>query len=168
MAEQIPIIGGTGALGHLTRPRSNVSPAALADRGRIVDDFRELGERAAARGLRVAFEALAWGRHVSDHRDAWEVVRRADHPAVGLILDSFHTLARNIDLSSIRSIPADKLFIVQLADAPKIVVTRAPGAAGGSAGGSATVNTFSEVVTNQMKEMMKRAPPVTRVRCKPA
>ncbi|MES1263019.1 MAG: TIM barrel protein, partial [Peristeroidobacter soli] len=46
---------------------SNVSPAALADRGRIVDDFRELGERAAARGLRVAYEALAWGRHVRDH-----------------------------------------------------------------------------------------------------
>ena len=40
---------------------SNVSPDSLADRGRIVDDFRELGERAAARGLRVGFEALAWG-----------------------------------------------------------------------------------------------------------
>ena len=38
------------------------------------------GELAAARGIRVGFEALAWGRHVSDHRDAWEIVRRADHP----------------------------------------------------------------------------------------
>ncbi len=35
------------------------------------------------RGLRVGFEALAWGRHVNDYRDAWEVVRRADHPAIG-------------------------------------------------------------------------------------
>ncbi len=43
-------------------------------------------------GLRVGYEALAWGRHVNDHRDAWEIVRRADHPTVGLILDSFHTL----------------------------------------------------------------------------
>ena len=39
-------------------------------------------------------------------------------PRVGLILDSFHTLSRGLDPDSIRSIPADKLFLVQLADAP--------------------------------------------------
>ena len=70
--------------------------------------------------IRVGFEALAWGRHVHDHRDAWEIVRRADHSRVGMILDSFHTLSRKIDPASIRSIPADKLFLVQLADAPLI------------------------------------------------
>ena len=70
--------------------------------------------------MRVGYEALAWGRHVNDHRDAWEIVRRADHPAIGLILDSFHTLARGIDLDSIRAIPGDRIFIVQLADAPQI------------------------------------------------
>ena len=42
-------------------------------------DLRELGERAARRGLRIGFEALAWGRFVNDHRDAWEIVRRAGH-----------------------------------------------------------------------------------------
>jgi 4-hydroxyphenylpyruvate dioxygenase len=99
---------------------SNVSPLALGGIDRAAADFRELGERAQRRGLRVGFEALAWGRFINDHRDAWEVVRRADHPAVGLILDSFHTLARKIDPASIRSIPKDKIFIVQLADAPLI------------------------------------------------
>ena len=74
---------------------SNVSPAALGDRKRIVNDFRELGERAAKRDLRVGYEALAWGRHVYDHRDAWSIVRDIDHSSVGLILDSFHSLARN-------------------------------------------------------------------------
>ena len=59
---------------------------------RAAADFHELGERAAKRGIRVGFEALAWGRHISDYRDAWEVVRRADHPAIGLTLDSFHIL----------------------------------------------------------------------------
>jgi len=68
--------------------------------------------------MRIAFEALAWGRHINDYRDAWEAVRRADHPAVGLVLDSFHILARNTDLSAIRSIPGDRIFLVQLADAP--------------------------------------------------
>ncbi len=60
------------------------------------------------------------GRHVNDHRDAWEVVRRADHANVGLILDSFHTLGRKIDPDTIRRIPGDKIFFVQLADAPAI------------------------------------------------
>ncbi|MDR7035097.1 TIM barrel protein [Mesorhizobium sp. BE184] len=99
---------------------SSVSPVSLGGIDRAAADFHELGERAARRGLRVGYEALAWGRHVYDHRDAWEIVRRADHPNIGLILDSFHTLARRIDLASIRSIPKDRIFIVQLADAPQI------------------------------------------------
>ncbi|WP_378946166.1 bifunctional sugar phosphate isomerase/epimerase/4-hydroxyphenylpyruvate dioxygenase family protein [Mesorhizobium sp. ANAO-SY3R2] len=99
---------------------SSVSPVSLGGIDRAAADFRELGERAAKRGLRVGYEALAWGKHVNDHRDAWEIVRRADHPNIGLILDSFHTLARRIEVSSIRSIPKDKIFIVQLADAPAI------------------------------------------------
>jgi 4-hydroxyphenylpyruvate dioxygenase len=99
---------------------SNVSSVSLGGIDRAADDFRELGERASARGLRVGYEALAWGRHINDHRDAWEIVRRADHANVGLILDSFHTLARKIDVGSIRAIPKDKLFLVQLADAPQI------------------------------------------------
>lgn len=99
---------------------SNTSPVALGGIDRAAADLRELGERAAARGIRIGFEALAWGAHINDHRDAWEVVRRADHTSVGLILDSFHTLSRGLDPNSIRSIHADKLFLVQLADAPAL------------------------------------------------
>jgi 4-hydroxyphenylpyruvate dioxygenase len=99
---------------------SSVSPLALGGIDRAAADLRQLGESAARRGIRVGYEALAWGRHVSDHRDAWEIVRRADHPNIGLILDSFHTLARGIDSETIRSIPGDRIFIVQLADAPRI------------------------------------------------
>jgi 4-hydroxyphenylpyruvate dioxygenase len=99
---------------------SSVSPAALGGIDRAADDLRELGDIAAGRRLRVGYEALAWGRYVSDHRDAWEIVRRAAHPNVGLILDSFHSLARRIDPHTIRSIPGDRIFIVQVADAPRI------------------------------------------------
>src|SRR3569623_1428154 len=99
---------------------SNVSPEALGGVDRAAADLRELGELAQSFDIRIGYEALAWGRHVNDHRDAWESVRRADHPRVGLILDSFHSLARRIDPDSIRSIPGDRIFIVQLADAPRI------------------------------------------------
>ena len=99
---------------------SNVSPLALGGIDRAAADLHELGETAAGFDVRVGFEALAWGRHVFDHRDAWEIVRRAEHPRIGLILDSFHTLGRKIDPNTIRSVPGDRIFIVQLADAPAI------------------------------------------------
>ncbi|MCC2650261.1 MAG: 3-keto-5-aminohexanoate cleavage protein [Microvirga sp.] len=97
---------------------SNVSHDSLGGIDRAAADFRELGERAGKRGLRVGYEALAWGRHVNDYRDAWEVVRRADHPSVGLILDSFHVLVRRTDLSPMRAIPKERIVLVQVADAP--------------------------------------------------
>jgi len=97
---------------------SNVSPESLGGIDRAAADLRELGERAAKRGFRVGFEALAWGRHINDYRDAWEAVRRADHKAIGLVLDSFHALVRKSPLDAIRSIPRDRIFIVQVADAP--------------------------------------------------
>jgi len=97
---------------------SNVAPDSLAGVDRAAADFHELGERAQKRGIKVGYEALAWGRHVSDYRDSWEVVRRADHPAIGLTLDSFHIFSRKTDLKAIRSIPGDRIVLVQLADAP--------------------------------------------------
>lgn len=99
---------------------SSVSPAALPGLDRAAEDFHALGDRAARRGIRIGYEALAWGVWVNDHRDAWEIVRRADHPSVGLILDSFHTLSRNIPVASIAMLPKEKLFLVQLADAPRL------------------------------------------------
>jgi 4-hydroxyphenylpyruvate dioxygenase len=99
---------------------SNVSSAALGGLDRAAADFHELGERAARRGMRVAFEALSWGRYVHDYRDAWEVVRRANHPSVGLVLDTFHVLVRDTELNTIRAIPKDRIFLVQVADAPRL------------------------------------------------
>ena len=99
---------------------SSVHPQSVGGINRCAEDFSELGDIARKFGVRVGYEALAWGRQIDDHRDAWEVVRRADHDSIGLIVDSFHTLARGIDPDSIRRIPGDKIFFVQLADAPGI------------------------------------------------
>lgn len=99
---------------------SSLAPDAEGGIDRLAGDFTELGERAAKRNMRVGFEALAWGRHTWDYRDAWEIVRRANHPNVGTVLDTFHIQARSLDLSVIRTIPKDRLFLVQVADAPKL------------------------------------------------
>ena len=99
---------------------SNTHTAAIDDDARAAADLAEMAERAQRRGLRVCYEALAWGRHVNRWRHAWNIVRTADHPALGLLVDSFHTLALNDDYSGIADLPADKLFFVQLADAPRL------------------------------------------------
>ena len=99
---------------------SNINPASLNDDSRAAADLADMAERAAKRGLRVGFEALAWGRNINRWRHAWNVVKQADHPALGLIVDSFHTLAVGDDLSELTSVPAEKIFFAQLADAPAL------------------------------------------------
>ena len=81
---------------------------------RAADDFNELGEIAKVRDIFIGYEALAWGKYISDHRDAWEIVRRANHKHVGIILDSFHTLSKGINLDTLTSIPKEKIFVVQI------------------------------------------------------
>src|SRR5437763_3972445 len=97
---------------------SNVAPDTIGDDECAAGDVRALGERAARRGLRIGYEALAWGRQVNKFGHAWKVVQAADHPAVGLVVDSFHTFAVEDDDALIAKIPGDRIFFAQLADAP--------------------------------------------------
>jgi 4-hydroxyphenylpyruvate dioxygenase len=97
---------------------SSVSPHALDDDDRIAEQLHQLATRAGERGLRVCYEALAWGRFVNTYERSWEIVRRADHAALGLCVDSFHILSRGSDPAGIAVIPGEKLFFLQLADAP--------------------------------------------------
>ncbi|MRK23737.1 3-dehydroshikimate dehydratase QuiC [Pseudomonas sp. JG-B] len=101
---------------------SNVQPDALPDEEILVDDLRLLAERADSRNLRIGYEALAWGRHVNSWQQVWSLVRQADHPALGVLLDSFHTLSIKGDPSGIAEIPGDKIFFVQMADAPVLAM----------------------------------------------
>ncbi len=101
---------------------SNVGTATVADDAVSAAQLRTLGEEAAAHGVRLAYEALAWGRYVDDYRHAWRIVELADHPAVGVCLDSFHILSRGHDPAGIEQIPADRIFFLQLADAPALTM----------------------------------------------
>ncbi|MEO3727713.1 3-dehydroshikimate dehydratase QuiC [Pseudomonas syringae] len=97
---------------------SNASSDSIGDQQILIDDLRLLAEHAGARGLRIGYEALAWGRHVNTYQQVWDIVRQADHPALGVLLDSFHTLSLKGDPRAIAEIPGDKIFFVQMADAP--------------------------------------------------
>jgi 4-hydroxyphenylpyruvate dioxygenase len=97
---------------------TNAQPSASGDIDLLADQMHQLAERAAARGLRVGYEALAWAPKISRYRQAWQVVEKANHPHLGLVLDSFHTLALRDDPLPIADLPGEKIFFLQLADAP--------------------------------------------------
>jgi 4-hydroxyphenylpyruvate dioxygenase len=99
---------------------SNASADAVADLDTLAEQLHTLADRAQARGVRVAYEALAWGREVSTYERSWDAVRLADHPSLGLCVDSFHILSRGSDPAGIADIPGEKLYFLQLADAPRM------------------------------------------------
>jgi 4-hydroxyphenylpyruvate dioxygenase len=99
---------------------SSVSPDAVADPDQLAGQLAAAADAAGRRGLRIAYEALAWGTHVSTWEASWDAVRRADSPALGLCLDSFHVLSRGGDPAGFADVPGEKLFFLQLADAPAL------------------------------------------------
>ena len=103
---------------HMILVCSNVQPDALADYDQLAEQFAQLAERAGRRGMFVAYEALAWGSKIKLFSQVWEVVRRVNHPHLGLALDSFHTLSLRDNPDPIAQLPGDKIFFLQLADAP--------------------------------------------------
>ena len=101
---------------------SSVHPLAVDDDALAAYHLRQLAELAQDFGIRVAYEALAWGRHVNTYTHAWRIVEAADHPALGTCLDSFHILSRGSDPKGIEEIPGEKIFFLQLADAPLLAM----------------------------------------------
>ncbi|MGW0211690.1 bifunctional sugar phosphate isomerase/epimerase/4-hydroxyphenylpyruvate dioxygenase family protein [Streptomyces sp. NPDC003233] len=101
---------------------SSVSPDAVDDDARAAGQLAQLAALAEEFGIRVAYEALAWGRHVNTYEHAWRIVEAADHPALGVCLDSFHILSRGSDPKGIEDIPGEKIFFLQLADAPLLAM----------------------------------------------
>ncbi|MER6383378.1 TIM barrel protein [Streptomyces sp. NPDC001127] len=104
---------------------SSVSPDAVDDDSLAIRQLAQLADTAQEFGIKVAYEALAWGRHVNTYDHAWRIVEAAGHPALGVCLDSFHILSRGSapeDLAGIADIPGEKIFFLQLADAPLLAM----------------------------------------------
>ncbi|MFD5232640.1 bifunctional sugar phosphate isomerase/epimerase/4-hydroxyphenylpyruvate dioxygenase family protein [Streptomyces qaidamensis] len=101
---------------------SSVSPQAVDDDALAAGQLSRLADAARESGVRVAYEALAWGRHVSTYDHAWRIVETAGHPSLGTCLDSFHILSRGTGTQGIEDIPGEKIFFLQLADAPLLAM----------------------------------------------
>ncbi|MFM0591512.1 MULTISPECIES: bifunctional sugar phosphate isomerase/epimerase/4-hydroxyphenylpyruvate dioxygenase family protein [Paraburkholderia] len=101
---------------------SNVSPDTIGDDALMTDQLGALARAAEAAGVIAGYEALAWGKHVKTYRHAWKLVNAVNHPNLGLVLDSFHTLSLNDTVDAIAEIPGERIAFVQIADAPKLAM----------------------------------------------
>ncbi|MBZ7624042.1 bifunctional sugar phosphate isomerase/epimerase/4-hydroxyphenylpyruvate dioxygenase family protein [Klebsiella michiganensis] len=97
---------------------SNVQPDCSADVELQVADLRALAALAEQERITIGYEALAWGTHVNRWHQAWARVKSVDSPALGIVLDSFHVLARGDMLAQLADVPLEKITFVQMADAP--------------------------------------------------
>jgi 4-hydroxyphenylpyruvate dioxygenase len=99
---------------------SNVATATIDDDGLRAEQLAQLANLAGDHGVKVAYEALAWGKYVNDYEHAYRLVEMVDHPNLGTCLDSFHILSRDWETSHIEAFNPEKIFFVQVADAPKL------------------------------------------------
>ncbi|WP_160668720.1 bifunctional sugar phosphate isomerase/epimerase/4-hydroxyphenylpyruvate dioxygenase family protein [Pseudarthrobacter sp. ATCC 49987] len=99
---------------------SNVATASIDDDGLRAEQLAALAALAQDHGVKVAYEALAWGKYVNDYAHAHRLVETVDHPNLGTCLDSFHILSRDWDTAPIEAFNPEKIFFVQVADAPKL------------------------------------------------
>ena len=95
---------------------SSTSTHATDQQDVLVKDLRKLAMLAVPSKIKVAYEALSWGRSINEFTQAWELVVRADAPNLGLGLDSFHMLAMGARLEELDWLDPEKIFLVQLAD----------------------------------------------------
>lgn len=77
---------------------------------------RSYAERAFDHGVKIAIEPL--GRHplIPGPNEAIEIIKRARHAGLGLILDTFHYYKSDIKFDAISAIPTELLQIVHVND----------------------------------------------------
>jgi len=79
--------------------------------------FAAICDQARPQGLLVHLEFLPWSS-IPDLATAWKIVRLADRDNGGLMLDTWHFLRSGGQAVELRALPGEKIFAVQLADAP--------------------------------------------------
>jgi sugar phosphate isomerase/epimerase len=95
---------------------SSTSAHASDDPEALARDLRKLATLAIPLDIRIAYEALSWGKRVKEFTQASDLVVAANSSNLGLAIDAFHLLATKTDLDQLDLIDAQKLFLVQLSD----------------------------------------------------
>jgi sugar phosphate isomerase/epimerase len=87
------------------------------DHDQAVTGFVELCDDAAEHGLRVALEFMPFSG-IPDAGAAWRIVGEADRPNGGMLLDLCHLTRSGGHPAVLASVPADRIFGIQIGDGP--------------------------------------------------
>lgn len=82
----------------------------------LVDALGRFADRAASRGLRIGHEPMPISS-IATLQQGWDLVRTIDRDNLGLTFDTWHFWRSGPDHALLRTIPGEKIFDVQLADA---------------------------------------------------
>jgi sugar phosphate isomerase/epimerase len=95
---------------------SSTSVHATDETAALVKDLRKLAMLAIPMNIKIAYEALSWGRVINEFPQAWDIICQADMPNLGLGFDSYHMFATGTSLDELDILDPDRIFLVQLAD----------------------------------------------------
>ena len=92
------------------------------DRARKIDRFAQLCEMARPLGLTVDLEFPSW-TETPDLREATRVLRAADQPNAGILVDLLHFARSGSSVADLRQLPAEWFHFAHVCDAPAAVPT---------------------------------------------
>lgn len=95
---------------------SSTRPDAARDAEAVANDMAALADRAMNQGLRIGYEALPWATHLKEAWQAARVVRLANRPNLGLVLDNFHIAWMGGGPETVRQFHSQEIALVQLSD----------------------------------------------------
>ena len=95
---------------------SSTSAHSTNEQSKVVADLRKLAMLALPMDIRIAYEALSWGKHVNVMSQSAAMVNAVARANFGLGVDSFHILATDSDTECLDYMAPEKIFFVQLAD----------------------------------------------------
>ncbi len=120
-----PVERAAGLAAEIGCPLLLVCPDAPGEADAGDDVWARAGERArayaeaaSAGGVRLAIEPLGGHRFVPGAAEAMRLIRAADHPALGLMLDTFHYHKSRVPEDAVRAVPPALWSIVHINDVP--------------------------------------------------
>jgi 4-hydroxyphenylpyruvate dioxygenase len=97
-----------------------VASGAIAETGEIEDavkSYRQICDVAARHQLRVAYEVRGDAVQFRTYEQGWELVRLADRPNAGLLLDTYHFHIGGTRFEALLNVPIERILLVRLTDA---------------------------------------------------
>ena len=104
-------LGGTTVMSPVDKGRGDVARAAAS--------VREVGDIAAAHGVRLAVEFNSQAEQLATLAPLREVLARAGHPACGLLLDTYHLGRSGATLRELEDVAPQEIAYVQYSDVPR-------------------------------------------------